>query len=239
MAEPDVAGIHLVVSAPGIPGTPKLNMTLKEHHRSMILQRLLGRGPDEPERESNDETTPGAETSEAVPETDIPGRVDEPSAADDLRRVSSEIESLPPEELRFLAGYSYVLARVALADHDVNEAELISMERALTVVGHLTEDQAVLVVQVARNMAVLYGATEDFVVTREFAASSTPEQREDLLRTAFAIGLADHELSTAETDELDEIGKELGFRSDEIDAIRAESRSHLLRMQGGGETALP
>ena len=185
----------------------------------MIIRRLFGRGADQQDSGSTDEaeTEPGPAAQE-----------DEPPAAGEppngIRRISAEIESLPVEELRFVAGYSYVLARVALADHDVNEAERTSMERALTDIGHLTPAQAVLVVEVARNMAVLYGATEDFVVTREFATSTSRGQREDLLRTAFAIGVADHDLSAVESSVLDEIGKELGFRADEVDAIRAETK---------------
>lgn len=197
----------------------------------MIIRKLFGRGADDEGSSSTDEADP--EPDPAV-EAEVPPAADELAAADaapatdGIRRISAEIETLPAEELRFVAGYSYVLARVALADHDVNEAELTLMERALTDVGHLTEAQAVLVVEVARNMAVLYGATEDFVVTREFAASSTRAQREDLLRTAFTIGLADHDLSAVESSVLDEIGKELGFRADEVEAFREETHAHVV-----------
>ncbi len=49
------------------------------------------------------------------------------------------------------------------------------------------------------------------------------------MRTAFAVGAADASISAAESAELNEIGKELGFRSDEVDAIRNEFRD-----QSGG-----
>jgi tellurite resistance protein len=105
------------------------------------------------------------------------------------------------------------------------------MEHAVVEVGHLSEAQAVLVVEMARNMAELYGATDDFVVTRRFTEISTSEQREDLLRTAFAVGAADDTISAAESAELNEIGKELGFRSDQVDAIRDEFRDQLAAVQ--------
>ncbi len=105
------------------------------------------------------------------------------------------------------------------------------MEAAVVDVGHLTEAQAVLVVEMARHMAELYGATEDFVVTRELAANSTREQREDLLRTAFAVGAADDSITAAEVAELNQIGKELGFRADEIDEVRNEFRDQLAAIQ--------
>ena len=77
----------------------------------------------------------------------------------------------------------------------------------------------------------LYGATDDYVVTRAFAEGSTRAQREDLLRTAFAVGAADDTITAAESAELNQIGKELGFRSDEIDAIRDEFRDQLAAIQ--------
>lgn len=147
--------------------------------------------------------------------------------SDVIRRAAAEIAALPVDARRFITGYSYVLARVAYADRDFNDAELESMVRSLTDVGHLTENQAILVVEVARNMALLYGSSEDFVVTTEFARSTTREQREDLLRTAFAVGAADAEISAPESAVLEEIGKELGFRSDEIASIRAERETEL------------
>jgi tellurite resistance protein len=154
-----------------------------------------------------------------------------PTETESVRRIAAEIEALPLEQRRFIAGFAYVLARAAHADLDISAAELSFMEQAVVEVGHLSEAQAVLVVEMARNMAELYGATDDFVVTRELANASTREQREDLLRTAFAVGAADHSISAAEVAELNEIGKELGFRADEIDDLRNEFRDQLSAIQ--------
>jgi uncharacterized tellurite resistance protein B-like protein len=98
-------------------------------------------------------------------------------------------------------------------------------------VGHLSEAQAVLVVEMARSMNEIYGATDDYVVTREFAQHATVEQREDLLRTAFAMGAADHSITASESAELNEVGKELGFRADEVDTIRVEFSDQLASLQ--------
>jgi tellurite resistance protein len=148
-----------------------------------------------------------------------------------IRKISNQIEALPIDQRRFIAGFAYVLARAAHADLDISEAELVYMEKAVVDVGHLTEAQAVLVVEMARNMTELYGATEDYVVTREVANNTTREQREDLLRTAFAVGAADDTITAAESAELNEIGKELGFPSEEIDSIRNEFRDQLAAIQ--------
>ena len=148
-----------------------------------------------------------------------------------IRRISAELEALPLEARRFIAGYAYVLARVAHADLEVSEPELAFMEHAVVEVGHLSEAQAVLVVEMARNMNEIYGATDDYVVTREFAQHATVEQREDLLRTAFAMGAADHSITAPESAELNEVGKELGFRADEVDTIRVEFSDQLASLQ--------
>jgi len=178
----------------------------------MVLRGLFG-GQHEPSQpELATPPSPGSET-------------------ESIRRIAAEIEALPIEERRFIAGFAYVLARAAHADLDFSSAELSFMEQAVVEVGHLSEAQAVLVVEMARHMAELYGATEDYVVTRAFAGASTREQREDLLRTAFAVGAADDSISAAESAELNEIGKELGFRADEVDDIRNEFRDQLAAIQ--------
>lgn len=178
----------------------------------MILRSLFRSDPD-----------PGpAETPEVI------AAVNE---TESVRRIAAQIEALPIEERRFVAGYAYVLARVAHADLAVSDTELQYMERAVREVGHLSDAQAVLVVEMARSMTELYGATDDFVVTRDFAGTASREQREDLLRTAFALGAADTAIGAAEVAELNEVGKELGFRADEVDDIRDEFRDQLSAIQ--------
>jgi tellurite resistance protein len=180
----------------------------------MVLRRLFG-GPAE---------APG-------PQPDaVPGAIGRPES-DAIRRIASQIEALPIEQRRFVAGFAYVLGRAAHADLDVSAEELSFMERAVIEVGGLTEAQAVLVVEMARNQVELYGATQDYLVTREFAALATREQRERLLRTAFTVGAADDTITGVESAELNEIGKELGFRADEVDAIRSEFADQLAAMR--------
>jgi uncharacterized tellurite resistance protein B-like protein len=180
----------------------------------MVLRRLFG------DERSTVKLEPG-QPAAPVPSADT----------ESIRRISAELEALPLDGRRFIAGYAYVLARVAHADLDVSGAELAYMERAVVDVGHLTEAQAVLVVEMARNMNELYGATDDYVVTRQFAEGTTREQREDLLRTAFAVGAADDSITAPESAELNEVGKELGFRADEVDAIRVEFSDQLAALQ--------
>lgn len=184
----------------------------------MVLRGLFG-GHHEPDRPVD----APAPTPQAV----------EPAVRDteSVRRISAELEALPMEQRRYVAGFAYVLARVAHADLEVSDVELGYMEQAVVQVGHLSQAQAVLVVEMARNMNELYGATDDYVVTRDFSTMASREQREDLLRTAFAVGAADDSITAAEVAELNEVGKELGFRSDEVDSLRNEFRDQLSSIQ--------
>jgi hypothetical protein len=147
-----------------------------------------------------------------------------------IRRISSELEALPLEQRRFVAGFAYVLARAAHADLDVSEAEVRDMEQELVAVAQLSEPQAVLVVEMARHMNELYGPTDDYIVTRDWAEAASGEQREALLRAAFTVASRDA-ISAEEVAELNEIGKELLFRPDEVDAIRYEFRDQLAAIQ--------
>jgi tellurite resistance protein TerB len=152
------------------------------------------------------------------------------SETESIRRISGELEALPLEQRRFVAGFAYVLARAAHADLTVSEAEVSDMEREIVAVGHLSEPQAALVVEMARHMNELYGPTDDFIVTRDWAGKATKEQREGLLRAAFTVASRDA-ISAEEVAELNEIGKELLFPPDEVDAIRFEFRDQLAAIQ--------
>jgi hypothetical protein len=147
-----------------------------------------------------------------------------------IRRISEELGAMPLEQRRFVAGYAYVLARAAHADMAVSSAEVSDMELVIEAVGKLSQPQAALVVELARHMNELYGPTDDYIVTRDWAEAATPEQREGLLRAAFAVAARDS-ISAEEVAELNEIGKELLFRPDEVDAIRYEFRDQLAAIQ--------
>jgi tellurite resistance protein len=180
----------------------------------MVLRNLFG---------GHDETTSASATTGASTASG--------AESESIRRISGELGALPLEERRYVAGFAYVLARAAHADLHISSVELAYMEQAVVKVGGLTEGQAVLVVEMARNMAELYGPTDDYVVTREWARTATRQQREDLLRTAFAVGAADDSITAAEVAELNEIGKELGFPAEAVDAIRNEFKDQLAAIQ--------
>ena len=166
----------------------------------MSLLRFLGFGRDEP-----------ADAS--------------PSArAEVIRRIVGSLEEMDPARAKHLAGFAFVLSRVANADMKVSDAERRQMEHSVRTWGHLPEDQAVLVVQIAIHHNILFGGTENFIVTREFRDNATQEQKEELLHCLFAVSAADTAISSVEEATIAQIARELGLSHRDMVGIRAAWR---------------
>ncbi len=149
-----------------------------------------------------------------------------------VRKIAAELERLEPETARYLAGFAYVLARVANADLEIDPSETQTMERVVTKLAQLSEAEAALVVEIAKSQARMLGGTENYVVTREFRNISTREQRGRLLECLFAVAAADGTISGVETAELHAIAEELGFTRAEGNSFRAAYREHLSELRG-------
>lgn len=143
-----------------------------------------------------------------------------------VRRIVSELESLDKEKARYLAAFAYILGRVAHADMDISAEETRKMEEVVAKFGHLPEEQAILVVQIAKSQNILFGSTEDYLVTREFKDMATREQCVELLHALFAVSAADESISSKEEHQIRKIASELGFDHNELVKIRSEY-SHL------------
>ncbi len=95
----------------------------------------------------------------------------------------------------------------------------------------LDEPTAVLVAEMARLQARTVGDTEDYVVTREFKALSTMEQRVDILRACFAIGAENGTISAEEASVLNQIARELDIEQDTVNEVRAQFHETLSAVQ--------
>lgn len=137
-----------------------------------------------------------------------------------VREIVARLESLDPEQARYLASFAYVLGRVALADRVITGAETAEMERIVADTGELTEDLAVLVVQIAKSQNQLIGGTEDYLVTRQFARLATLKQKRTLLRCLFAVAAADDLIVVAEENEIARIAAELKVPREEMIAAK-------------------
>ncbi len=148
-----------------------------------------------------------------------------------VREIAARLERLPDEVARYLAGFAYVLARVAHADLEIAEQEADEIRRVVHTLAALSEDEADLVVEIARSQARLLGGTENYVVTREFRRISTAEQRGQLLACLYAVAAADGVISGPESAEILAIAEELGFTRAEANSLRARYRDKLAEFQ--------
>lgn len=154
-----------------------------------------------------------------------------PGDTETVRRIALQLEALPIERARFLAAFAYILTRAANADLDISDAESRAIEQLVAEHGKLPEAQAVLVAQIARHQELLYGGTEDYLVTRQFKELSTDEDRVALLRCCYIVGAADDTITSDESAVLQEIAEELDVDRPEVNAIRDEFAPKLAAIQ--------
>jgi uncharacterized tellurite resistance protein B-like protein len=154
---------------------------------------------------------------------------------DTVRRIVRELDRLDPLRARHLAAFAYVLSRVASADLHISEAETDKIVEIVTRVGHLPEEQAVLVVEIAKNQNRMFGGTENFLVTREFRDLASDAQRAELLDCLFAVSAADDAITGEEEQHVWQIASELGFSHPEYIAARlaySDKRTVLKKSKG-------
>lgn len=150
-----------------------------------------------------------------------------PSAeTDSVRRIAAKLEALEPERARYVAAFAYILGRVANADLDISEEESRAMEAQVQEHGALPEDQALLVVEIAKSQNRLFGGTENFLVTREFGQIASREQKLSLLDCLFAVSAADESVSILEEEQARRISSELGLSHQDYVSVRARYSAH-------------
>jgi uncharacterized tellurite resistance protein B-like protein len=174
--------------------------------------------------------------SKPAPNSDIAARpvaaVPDPTGdTATVRRIVAKLEAMPPDQARLIASAAYTLARAANADLDISDEETAAIEHELQANDALDEATAVLVTEMAKLQAKTVGGTEDFVVTREFKALATQEQRLQVLRACFAIGAANGTISAEETAVVNEIAEELDIDDATLNAIRADYHEQLSSVQ--------
>jgi uncharacterized tellurite resistance protein B-like protein len=143
-----------------------------------------------------------------------------------VKSIAAQLAGLPPARARYVAAFAYVLGRAAHATGAMSESERQVM-LSLAQTGGLDADTAPLVVDLAGTLAGEFGATEDFLVAREFKAISTQEQREQLLRCCFLVMAADDEIDATESWLANRLAEELDVERPDLNAIRAEFHEQL------------
>ena len=145
---------------------------------------------------------------------------------DSVKSISAQLANLPPARARYLAAFAYVLGRAANANLEVNDAERLEMAHIGAEAG-LDAQTAKLVMDMSSTLSGEFGATEDFVVAREFKAISTMEQREQLLRCCFLVMAADDDIDATESWLANRLAEELDVERPDLNAIRAEFHDQL------------
>jgi uncharacterized tellurite resistance protein B-like protein len=139
-----------------------------------------------------------------------------------VRRIAHKLSMLEPSRARFVAAFAYLLGRAANADLAVTDDEVREMNRLVAEVGGLDTDTAHLIVELADTQAGEFGATEDYLVTREFKAIATMDERERLLRCCLLVMAIDDTIDATESWLANRMAEELDIERQDLNQIRAE-----------------
>ena len=153
-----------------------------------------------------------------------------------VRMIGAALSGMPPARARFVAAFAYLLGRAANANMEVSDAERAEMSRIGEVAG-LDAETTKLVMDLSATLSTEFGATEDFLVTREFKAISTMEERHRLLRACFLVMAADDEIDANEAWLVNRVAEELDVERADLNNIRAEFYERLASVKAVREVA--
>jgi uncharacterized tellurite resistance protein B-like protein len=144
-----------------------------------------------------------------------------------LRDLIDSLDRLEPARARHLARFAYLLGRVALADRHAGLDETRAMEALVTEHAGLGADQAAVVVGLAKSSNLLFGGTADYEIVREFAESSTYEEKLALARCLFTVAASDNSISLAEETEIHRIVNQLKVLPQDLTTLRVRHADQL------------
>jgi len=148
-----------------------------------------------------------------------------------VRKIVQALDRLEPERAKYIAGFAYLLGRAARADLNISLKETQAMERLLMERGGLPEEQAIIVIQMAKTQNILFGATENYLVSREFRSISTHEEKLALLDCLYAVAASENLISTIEDNEISQIADELRIEHPDFISVRSRYRDSLAVFQ--------
>jgi uncharacterized tellurite resistance protein B-like protein len=157
----------------------------------------------------------------------LEGSSGDSTATDTVRKITRALDLLDARRAKFIAAFAYLLSRVARADLNISPEETSSMERIIMERGGLPEEQAIIVVQMARTQNILFGGTENFLVCQEFKSVASHEDKMALLDCLYAVASADKSVSIIEDNEISQIADELRIEHPDFISVRSNYRDHL------------
>jgi uncharacterized tellurite resistance protein B-like protein len=156
------------------------------------------------------------------------GRDVEPAS---LIELGAQLETLPPEESRFVAAFAYTLARIAGADLRTDDAERAEIARHLEAFGGIEATQAAVLADSAVRIADTHSPSDDHLVARAFRDMTESPERLRLLRCLYAVAAADETISTREDNEIFEVATAIGVARERVVALRSEYKQYLGTMK--------
>ena len=159
-----------------------------------------------------------------------------PGETQSVHMIAAALSGLPPARARYVAAFAYLLGRAANANLEVNDAERTEMANIAGQAG-LDAETAKLVMDLSATLSGEFGATEDYLVTREFKAISTIEERQRLLRACFLVMAADDEIDATEAWLVNRVAEELDVERADLNRIREEFHDRLSGVRSVREVA--
>jgi len=147
--------------------------------------------------------------------------------SDSVRKVVEALDHLEENHARYVAAFGYILGRVAHADLKITPEETAAMERVIAERTGLPESEAIIVIQMAKTRAQLFGGTENFLVTREFDRMATREQKLALLDCLFAVAAAEGHISVTEDNEIKQVSQEIHLDHPDFIGVRSRWKDQL------------
>lgn len=144
-----------------------------------------------------------------------------------VQRIANELDAIPDDRALYLATFAYILGRAAHADSDVSKDEMRTMQNIVQALGHIPNEQAALVIEIASGQVRIFGGAENYAITRSFRDISTPEQRRELLECVFAVSAADRSITVDEETQIRQISNELGLTHKEFIQTKSDYAEHL------------
>jgi uncharacterized tellurite resistance protein B-like protein len=139
-----------------------------------------------------------------------------------LRENGQSLE-LSDSEMRKLGLAGGLMARIAKVDRIVSEDEQQAMVQLLEQHWQLAREAAIFVAEVA--VSALDVTYDYYRMTREFATSTTPEERRRFLVVLFLIASADGAVSFAETEEIRLVSRSINLTHQDFIAAKLEAQA--------------
>jgi uncharacterized tellurite resistance protein B-like protein len=152
------------------------------------------------------------------------GRSSEPAS---LAEIEAQLDAIPPEEARFVAAFTYLLARIARADLRTDDIERDLIIERLEGFAGIDHDRATLLANTAIQAASDHQATDDHLVARAFRDMTDQAEQIRLLRCLYSVAAADETISTAEDNEIFEVAMAIGVHRSDVVGLRLEFKEYL------------